>query len=372
MLLNILLIIGALALFITLVTVAVTRLSPQFGAPPRGERLRKLKQHPRFSRGKFTSYVPTPANLGPAAMAKAMWEFAKGDKRRQAKPADIPIVKLSPDELKKPHNGPAEIYWFGHSTLLIRMGGKTLLTDPMLGRAPSPFPAMGGKRFNPELPINPEDIPFIDAVLLSHDHYDHLDYGTVLKIKDRVRHWFVALGTAGHLIRWGVPESNITEMDWWDSHEFEGLQFTSVPTRHFTGRIGLDNQRTLWMGFAIKSQQENILFGADSGYFKGFSEIGERLGPFDLTMLECGQYGDAWPYIHMVPEETAQAHLDVKGKTLMPIHWGAFALSLHPWDDSIKRVKAKGKVLGIEFCTPKIGQKVVVGRNYPQEDWWVK
>ncbi|WP_227014091.1 MBL fold metallo-hydrolase [Paenibacillus psychroresistens] len=265
-----------------------------------------------------------------------------------------------------------QITWFGHSALLLRINGLTLLLDPMFGRSPSPFPIFGPKRYSTKLPIEIEELPTIDAVIFSHDHYDHLDYGTIRKLKAKVKQFIVPLGVAGHLVRWGVDPQIIQEHDWWDEFTFRGLTLASTPARHFSGR-GLGGRDTsLWCSWVILSEDTRIFFSGDSGYGPHFKEIGSKYGPFDLTLMECGQYNERWAGIHMMPEETVQAHLDVQGKLMIPIHWGAFSLALHSWSDPVERAVKAAKQLGSAIATPRIGETVSIGAAvYPNSTWWV-
>jgi L-ascorbate metabolism protein UlaG (beta-lactamase superfamily) len=248
----------------------------------------------------------------------------------------------------------------------------TLLLDPMFGRSPSPFPIFGPKRYSVKLPIEIEELPTIDAVIFSHDHYDHLDYGSIRKLKAKVKQFIVPLGVAGHLVRWGVDPKIIQEHDWWDEFTFRGLTLASTPARHFSGR-GLGGRDTsLWCSWVILSEDTRIFFSGDSGYGPHFKEIGSKYGPFDLTLMECGQYNERWAGIHMMPEETVQAHLDVQGKLMIPIHWGAFTLALHSWSDPVERAVKAAKQLGSAIATPRIGETVSIGAaEYPNSTWWV-
>jgi L-ascorbate metabolism protein UlaG (beta-lactamase superfamily) len=240
----------------------------------------------------------------------------------------------------------------------------------MLGQVASPVSFMGPERFNDKLPIALEDLPFIDAVLYSHDHYDHLDYGTVLKIKDKVGHWFTALGMGSHLKRWGVDSKKITELDWWQESEFMGLKLAATPARHFSGRGFGDRFKTFWNSWVVIGQHQKLYFSGDGGYSKGFKEIGDKYGPFDLCLIECGAYNEAWQDIHMMPEESAQACVDLQGRLMMPIHWGAFSLALHDWTDPVQRLSIKAEELGVKLVTPLIGEEVIVPVFLPNDAWW--
>jgi len=206
--------------------------------------------------------------------------------------------------------------------------------------------------------------------LISHDHYDHLDYWSITKLKDNVKKFYVPLGVAAHLKAWGVEEVKIVEMDWWEEVKFEELVFACAPARHFSGRGLTNKDSTLWCSWVVKGDNANIFFSGDTGYNEGFKKIGEKYGPFDLTLLECGQYNEGWAEIHMMPEQTVQAHIDLRGKLLMPIHWAAFKLSVHPWQEPVERLLAKANSLGVKVTTPKIGEPVILGRTLPSSRWW--
>lgn len=341
---------------------------PAFGGRPSKKEQNALNQSGNFSNGKFGNQIPTPMNTGFTTTFSILKDLMrKNPKRRPNSP--LPMETL--DALFIEENQQARITWFGHSAFLLELDGKNFLFDPMFGRSPSPVPIFGGKRYSDDLPINVEELPEIDAVLLSHDHYDHLDYGSIKKLKDKVKQFFVPLGVGKHLERWGVDPQKIKEHDWWREFEFEGLTLTCTPARHFSGRSLTDRNSTLWCSWVIIGKQAKVYFSGDSGYGPHFKEIGETYGPFDYTLMECGQYDTRWSSIHMMPEETVQAHLDVKGNILIPIHWAAFTLALHDWTDPIERVKKEALKKGIAISTPKIGEAVMIGSmDYPKSAWW--
>ncbi|WP_429372253.1 MBL fold metallo-hydrolase [Paenibacillus sp. DS2015] len=299
---------------------------------------------------------------------KVMGRMIIGDPLRRPK-GGITANRLDLDFVKE--NTVDQVTWFGHSALLLKVNGLTLLLDPMFGKSPSPVPVFGPKRYSTKLPMEIEELPIIDAVIYSHDHYDHLDYGSVLKLKGKVKQFIVPLGVAGHLVRWGVDPNIIQEHDWWDEFTYRGLTIASAPARHFSGR-GLGGQDTsLWCSWVIMSEQTRVFFSGDSGYGTHFKEIGSKYGPFDLTLMECGQYSEDWAGIHMMPEETLQAHLDVQGKLMIPIHWGAFTLAAHSWTDPVERAVKAAKQLGTAIATPRIGETVSIGAvEYPNSTWW--
>jgi len=283
---------------------------------------------------------------------------------------DIVVKKIDSTSIAD-YNSPARLIWFGHSTFLLQIKNKNILLDPMFGDVPAPHPWLGNKRFSKDLPIDIEKLPMIDAVIISHDHYDHLDYGSIKKLKDKVNKFYTPLGVGVHLEAWGIAKERIVELDWWHEVTYEDLIFRCTPAQHFSGRKFTNRESTLWSSWIIKSNTENIFFSGDSGYASHFKKIGEKYGPFDFAMLECGQYNELWPDIHMFPEETAQAGLDLKANCIMPIHWGAFKLAMHSWKDPVERVTKKAKELQVPVITPKIGEPFLIKNNkLEQNAWW--
>jgi L-ascorbate metabolism protein UlaG (beta-lactamase superfamily) len=354
---------------ITLVGVAFVNVSPQFGAEAKEQSLERIRKSSNFLNGEFKNSEKTIQNTG-FKWSTIPQFFTNGNNKVPSK--ELPIEKLTKSYFENVPIQP-RITWFGHSTSFVEMEGLTIFIDPMLGDVPAPSPFLGTKRFQKELPISIDSLPKIDIVLISHDHYDHLDYGSIVKLKDKVAEFYVPLGIKAHLTLWGVEASKITEFDWWESIRFNKVEFVSTPARHFSGRGVTNRNSTLWCSWVLKSENSNIFFSGDSGYGKHFKEIGEKYGPFDFAMVECGQYNEQWSQIHMTPEETIQASIDVKSSLTMPIHWGSFKLALHSWDDPIIRVSAQAKVLNVKITTPKIGEAIVLSEeNYPSEKWWLQ
>ena len=254
--------------------------------------------------------------------------------------------------------------------MLLDLDGALVLTDPVFARRVGPLRGIGPRRFNDQQPITADELPELDAVLISHDHYDHLDHAAIRVLKDKVGAFFVPLGVGAHLERWGVPAERIVELDWWEEARLGDLTLTLAPTRHFSGRRGTDGYKTLWGAWVARGPHHSVFFSGDSGYWDGFAEIGERFGPFDLTLMECGAYNEGWASIHMMPEETAQAHRDLRGDLLMPIHWGKFNLSLHAWTEPVERLLAAAEDPAIRVVTPRIGQGFDASRTIPQTHWW--
>ncbi|HYH55177.1 MAG TPA: MBL fold metallo-hydrolase, partial [Anseongella sp.] len=262
------------------------------------------------------------------------------------------------------------VTWFGHSSYLIQAEGLNILVDPVFSRRVSFAQYIGPSAYPGSMIVSVKDLPAIDAVIISHDHYDHLDYGTILQLREKVKAFYVPLGVGSHLAYWGVPDENITELDWWDSVDALGsLKLTAAPARHFSGR-GFTRNKTLWASFVLEMEGYKLYLGGDSGYDRHFREIGDKFGPFDLVILENGQYNPQWPFIHMMPEETVQASLDLRGKVLLPVHWGKFTLAVHAWNDPAIRVVKKAEEMNVKVTTPRIGEPIVLDSVYPSDQWW--
>ncbi|WNB90846.1 MBL fold metallo-hydrolase [Bacillus sp. NEB1478] len=361
-------IIGLILFTILLITVLFLTLNPVFGRPPSQNMKSEFDRLDHFSEGTFVNQIPTVMATNFREMLPVLKEFIKGNPNRQPK-QPISIEPLNLTAQTSDHQ--TKITWFGHSAFLLQTNGKNILIDPMFGHAPSPVPIFGNKRYSKKLPFKIEELPEIDLVILSHDHYDHLDYGTIKKLKEKVSQFVVPLGVSGHLERWGIQKERIKECNWWDEVELAGLELVCSPSRHFSGRSLTDRNSTLWCSWVIKGEDFNLYFSGDSGYGPHFKVIGEKYGPFDLTLMECGQYHEKWSAIHMLPEETVQAHLDVGGKLLIPIHWGAFTLSLHDWTEPVERAIKAASALDVTVSTPKIGETVILTKSeYPHSFWW--
>ena len=335
------------------------------GKNPSGKHLEVLKRSPNYKKEGFQNLTETPMTLQDSSYYEVLKKYFKKDPG--AKPASIlPSVKtdLKNLEIKDP-----VIIWFGHSSYFIRIQNKNILVDPVFSGNAAPVSCMV-RSFEGSDIYTPEDLPVIDYLILTHDHYDHLDYKTVKKLKPKVKEIFCSLGLASHLTYWGFDETVITEMDWWQTNKLDNdIWLTAAPARHFSGR-GIKRFKTLWSSFILKTATYNIYMGGDSGYDAHFKHVGDKYGPFDIAILESGQYNTAWPLIHMMPEETVQAAVDLKTKLLLPVHWGKFTLAMHPWNDPVKRVLKKAKQLNVKVTTPMIGEPVVLGKSYPDKHWW--
>ena len=335
------------------------------GKLPSGKHLEKLKQSPNYKNNAFQNLTDTPMKLDEMSYWTMMREFLKKNKDT-VPPGLLPSVKT---DLKYLNSSKPIIVWFGHSSYFIRIENKNFLVDPVFSGHASPLSFMV-KAFPGSNIYKPEDMPAIDYLIITHDHYDHLDFKTVRRLKSKVTSVYCSLGVSSHLKYWGFDSDKITEMDWWESKQLDDdISLTASPARHFSGR-GIKRGQTFWSSFTLKTANHNLYLGGDSGYDSHFKEIGDKCGPFDIAILEAGQYNTMWPFIHMMPEETVQAAIDLNAKALLPVHWGKFTLSLHPWNDPIERVLKKARELNMNVLTPKIGQPITLDDGFKSENWW--
>ncbi|RKF50742.1 MBL fold metallo-hydrolase [Paraburkholderia fungorum] len=279
----------------------------------------------------------------------------------------LPVDPLSREQLDAAPD--RSLYRLGHSTMLLKLRGQFWLTDPVFSERASPFRRFGPKRFHAP-PIALEDLPPLRGVILSHDHYDHLDRETVLALVGRTSVFLTPLGVGDRLIEWGIEASKVRQFDWWQGVEIDGLAFTATPAQHFSGRSLFDGNSTLWASWVIVDDALRVFFSGDTGYFDGFKAIGERLGPFDVTLLETGAYDPQWPYVHMQPDETVQAHVDLRGRWLVPVHNGTFDLAMHRWQEPYERVVGLTAARGIALATPRMGERLDLGAPHRGGKWW--
>ncbi|MDG3088515.1 MBL fold metallo-hydrolase [Vibrio hannami] len=318
------------------------------------------------AKGKFVNteirYEPSMGN---------MWDIAKQYfvvKREAAQPnGEIPVYKLSKEVLES-HSEDA-IYRLGHSTILMRLGGEYVMTDPVFSDRASPVQWAGPKRFH-QPPISIDELPDIKVVVISHDHYDHLDKAAIKKLANKVEHFVTPLKVGDYLIEWGVDSDKVTQLDWWQEKQIDDLKLVATPAQHFSGRGLFNRDETLWASWVIQNENTNLFFSGDGGYFEGFKEIGERFGPFDLTMVESGAYNELWADIHMLPEQSVQAHIDLKGKAMLPIHNGTFDLSMHEWYDPFEVISEIALERNVHLVTPKFGELVSIKEPQASYAWW--
>ena len=358
-------IILSIAVLVSLTTFLILN-QTQFGKAPSGERLKRIQQSSNFRNGKFQNVNFTPTFAEDVSKFEMIRDGIFKISKRKAPSTALPSVKT---DLK---NLPPEkdvLVWFGHSSYFMQIDGKKVLVDPVFSGSASPFSFMV-KSFKGSDVYAPDDFPPIDYLIITHDHWDHLDYKTVLELKPKVEKIITGLGTAAHLEYWGFDPKTIIELDWNESSVLDsGFEITATPGRHFTGRAFTRNQ-TIWCSFVFQSPSKKIFIGGDSGYDSHFAKIGSEFGPFDLALLECGQYNKSWKYIHMMPEQTVQAAIDLKAKTMMPVHWAKFALSLHAWDEPIQRVTKEAHRLNVPIIHPQIGELVDLNDFGVQSEWW--
>ena len=363
------LIIVGIIFFAAVAITLFVNLSPQFGRGLSSDQKIEYASTGRFKKDEFLNDLPTVMDINYWKLIREV--MASAPDRQPGK--NVEVEQLDSLEIVNRAAEVTQLTWFGHSAFLLELDGKKILLDPMFGVSPSPHPWLGPKRYSKDLPIEIEQLPYIDAIILSHDHYDHLDYGSMQKLKDKVGAFYMPLGVGNHLLEWGVPGEKINELNWWETTMFGEIELVCTPARHFSGRGFFDRATTLWGSWVIKGKREKIFFSGDSGYGPHFKEIGAQYGPFDLSLMECGQYNEDWRLFHMMPEETVQAALDLDSKLMLPIHWGAFTLAFHDWTDPAERVTKTAAELNMPISTPKIGEPVIVGATeYPQERWWTK
>ncbi|MEU4567427.1 MBL fold metallo-hydrolase [Micromonospora sp. NPDC023956] len=329
-----------------------------------GVRADRVRRSPQFHDGVFHNPADVRTTIGDPGRNLA-WELFFGQQRRR--PA-------RPVPLRRPGPGSAAdrelaVVWYGHASALVEIEGRRVLVDPVWSDRCSPSQVLGPRRLHAP-PVRLDELPPVDAVLISHDHYDHLDMATVRRLRDtQSAPFLVPLGIGAHLDRWGVPADRIVELDWAESHRVAGLTVTATAAQHFSGR-GLRRDGTLWGSWVVAGAHRRVFYTGDSGYFPGYAEIGERYGPFDVTLTQIGAYDRAWPNIHMFPEEAVAAHLDVRGGLLVPVHWCTFTLALHDWAEPVNRLWREAKARGVQLAVPRPGERVTVDDPPPVDAWW--
>lgn len=362
---------GALAIVFLIAVAASTGWLDAFGAAATGERLARIQRSPNYRDGSFQNPTATTLDLQGGS-----WKLLKqwlGGHEQRTPPGPLPVVWLTRASFATPPASGLRATWLGHSSVLVEIDGARILMDPVWARRASPSSLVGPKRFHaPPLPIG--ELPPLDAILASHDHYDHLDRGVIAAIarsaeQNRAR-FIVPLGVGAHLEKWGVAPERITELDWSESTMVGPLTITATPARHFSGRGFRDRNHTLWASFAVRGPKHRVFHSGDTGPFPGVLDIGASHGPFDLTLIKIGAYGDGWPDIHLNPEQAVDAHEKLRGDLLLPIHWGTFNLAFHSWDEPAERVVAASLASGTRVIVPRPGESIEPAAARPVDAWW--
>ncbi len=359
---QILLFILTVAVIIGVAVVLVLQL-PTFGGEFSGERLERMQRSPQYVDGKFENTPPYEASLD---LWQNIQDYSGGQVREPA--FAIPVLPLPAGSLQLPPEAGLRAVWFGHSTVLVEIDGVRIMTDPMLSQRASPLQFFGPQRMHAP-PVSLARLEGIDAVVISHDHYDHLDMDTVLQLARGGSHFYVGLGIGAHLQSWGVPLTHIHEMDWWDKAEIKGVEIHNTPARHYSGRKRMDDS-TLWSSWMIKSAGYAVYYSGDTGYGPHFGEIRRRLGAPDLTLMKVGAYGHSWLDIHMDPESAVQAQRDLGAATLLPVHWATFNLSYHAWVEPIERTLAAARAHDVQVITPRVGEPFELGKPFVSQAWF--
>lgn len=345
------------------------------GARAKGVRLERMRRSPQWRDGHFDDVIPRSGSsvysylrrqIGWDAMTD--WLFGGSKHRRPSEPLPVVDVSSGTDFAAPPVSG-LRITWLGHSTLLVEIDGSRILIDPVWGRYAGPARLLGQRRFFPA-PLSLSELPEIDVVVLSHDHYDHLDYLSIRQLAPSRARFLAPLGVGAHLDAWGIEPERIVELDWWEQQQWGDLTFVATPARHFSGRGVMDLEHTLWASWAILGPKHRVFYSGDTGMFPGLLDIGARLGPFDATLIEAGGYSRHWADIHLGPEQAVQAHRMLRGKVMVPVHWGLFDLAMHGWTEPIERVLTAGRARNTSVATPRPGQSFEPGVSLPSERWW--
>ncbi len=329
----------------------------------------RIRRSPQFAAETGTFHNPVPsAVLPPGTARRALRDMlAAGVSRRPRLP--VPLGLPTPEPYRDDSAGCLHTVWYGHASVLVEFDKGRVLFDPVFSERCSPSGAVGPRRLHPT-PVPVRRLPIVSAIVISHDHYDHLDLTTVRDlVRTQSAPFVVPLGIGAHLARWGVPAQRIIELDWSESTTVSGLRLTATPARHFSGR-GLRRNGTLWSSWVVDDGTRRVFFGGDSGFFDGYAAIGARYGPFDLTLLPIGAYSPAWPDIHLDPEEAVAAHTALRGELLVPVHWATFNLAPHAWREPADRVWREAKAQGVQVALPRPGDRVNVDDPPTVDCWW--
>ncbi|PCF97614.1 MBL fold metallo-hydrolase [Vreelandella nigrificans] len=340
---------------------------PQFGIPIEGERLALIERSPNYQNGEFRNQVETPMLTEQRSTLSIIIEDFRAGNERLRPEEDIPSLKTDLHNLDTDED---IVIWLGHSSYFVQLAGLRILIDPVFSENAAPIPR-ANVAFEGTNPYTADDMPDIDYLLVTHDHYDHLDYRSLLELEPKTSAVITSLGLGGYFEHWGYEPERIQEADWYDSFELEnGLNVHVLPARHYSRRLFSRNQ-TLWVSFALETPERQLYFSGDSGYGPHFAEIGERFGNFDLVSLDHGQYDDRWAYIHMTPEEAAQAADELGAEALLPAHVGKFSLAQHAWDEPFQRITTASEGRNYRLATPLIGEPIrLADQDQRFSAWW--
>ena len=364
------LVLAALILSLTLATVISTEGLATFGQTPDMQALEKQVHTSRYSLGRFHNTEEEEVVHGAGRFFKILGKFYSRPAGKGEPLKPLPIHLVGHELADHDASESVRVTWLGHAALFIEIEGVRILTDPVFSERASPLQWMGPKRFHP-VPVSVDDLPQLDAIVISHDHYDHLDYHTIRKLEPKTARFFVPLGVGNHLKSWGVDEEKITELDWWQEAKLnEHIRLAATPAQHFSGRGLFSRNTTLWASWAILGQKKKVYFSGDTGMFSAFKEIGKRYGPFDYTLMHVGAYSDEWPKVHMTPEEAVQAHIDIGGKIFVPIHWGTFRLAFHDWNEPAERLHKEAQSKHLRYVIPIAGESISNPHLPPVKTWW--
>ena len=325
-----------------------------------------LAASPQHRDGKFHNVVPQQ-RPGLKKTLGIAWRVLTQKPATTVPRAPIPVQALDAATLAAAPD--ASLFRLGHSTLLLKLGGEFWLTDPVFSERASPVQWAGPKRFHAP-PITIADLPPIKGVILSHDHYDHLDHAAVRELAPKVEMFITPLGVGDRLVEWGIPAAKVRQLDWWQQAALAGVRLVCTPAQHFSGRTMSDGNTTLWASWVILHDDLRVFFSGDTGYHAGFKAIGERFGPFDVTFMETGAYDAQWPDVHMQPEQTLQAHVDLRGRWLMPLHNGTFDLAMHAWHEPFDRILELAHAHGVPLATPGMGERLSLAQPHAGRRWW--
>ncbi len=337
--------------------------APGFGGVAEGARLQRMQSSPQFHHGRFEN---TPRYVSKLSFLRELKSWMGSEVREPT--FAVPVLLLSVADLAKAPAPGLRAWWLGHASVLIEIDGVRILTDPVFSQRVSPFQFAGPARLH-AAPLALEQWRNIDAVVISHDHFDHLDMDSVRHLAGGGTQFHVGLGIGAHLERWGVPAAQIHEMDWWDKAEIKGVTIHCTPARHYSGRKRMDNS-TLWASWMLKGPSHSAYFSGDTGYAGHFKAIRERLGAPELALVKIGAYGDTWLDIHMAPEAAVQAHRDLGASLLLPVHWATFNLAYHAWVEPVQRAVAAAAAQGVQLATPRVGEKVEFGAPLLNSRWY--